>query len=92
MASFLIVGSSTGIGSALSRQLIVEGHKVYGTFNKTNVNKEGFEEFQQLNVLDDALDLSFIPDILDGLVYCPGAVNLKPFARIKPEDFISKIL
>jgi NAD(P)-dependent dehydrogenase (short-subunit alcohol dehydrogenase family) len=35
------------------------------------------------------LDLSFTPDILDGLVYCPGAVNLKPFARIKPEDFIS---
>lgn len=89
MANILIIGSSTGIGSSLSKQLIAEGHEVYGTFNKTSANKEGFVKLQQLNVLDDSLDLSFAPDILDGLVYCPGAVNLKPFARIKPEDFIS---
>ena len=28
-----------------------------------------------------------MPDDLDGLVYCPGSINLKPFDRIKPEDF-----
>jgi NAD(P)-dependent dehydrogenase (short-subunit alcohol dehydrogenase family) len=40
-------------------------------------------------VLDENPDFSFLPENIDGLVYCPGAVNLKPFARIKPEDFIS---
>lgn len=62
---------------------------MYGTYNKTSSSIDGFVKFPPLNVLDESLDLSFVPDILDGLVYCPGAVNLKPFARIKPEDFIT---
>ena len=37
--------------------------------------------------MDEVLDLSFLPDQLDGIAYCPGSINLKPFARIKPEDF-----
>jgi NAD(P)-dependent dehydrogenase (short-subunit alcohol dehydrogenase family) len=30
----------------------------------------------------------FIDENLDGIVYCPGAINLKPFRTIKPEKFI----
>lgn len=89
MANILIVGASSGIGSALAKQLIASGHQVVGTFNKTTQPASGFAAYQSLNVLDESLDLSFLPDTLDGLVYCPGAVNLKPFARFKPEDFIS---
>ncbi len=29
-----------------------------------------------------------MPEIIDGLVYCPGSITLKPFHRIKAEDFI----
>jgi NAD(P)-dependent dehydrogenase (short-subunit alcohol dehydrogenase family) len=42
-----------------------------------------------LDVLSNSYDLSFLPEQIDGLVYCPGAINLKPFARIKPEDFVA---
>jgi NAD(P)-dependent dehydrogenase (short-subunit alcohol dehydrogenase family) len=87
--NILIIGASSGIGSSLAKQLIAEGHQVYGTFNKTTASADGFVKLQSLNVLDENPDFSFLPDTLDGLVYCPGAVNLKPFARIKPEDFIS---
>ncbi|MFM9840393.1 MAG: SDR family NAD(P)-dependent oxidoreductase [Cyclobacteriaceae bacterium] len=87
--NILIIGASSGIGSSLAKQLIAEGHQVYGTFNKTTASADGFVKLQSLNVLDDNPDFSFLPDTLDGLVYCPGAVNLKPFARIKPEDFVS---
>ena len=45
-------------------------------------------EYYQLNVLDDTLDFSFLPEQLDGFAYCPGSINLKPFGRIKPEAFI----
>ena len=89
MANILIIGASSGIGSALATQLIAEGNQVYGTFNKTTKSSDGFTKFQPLNVLDENLDFSFLPDVLDGLVYCPGSVNLKPFARIKPEDFVA---
>ena len=90
MANILIIGASSGIGSALATQLIAEGNQVYGTFNKTTSgSSDGFTKFHPLNVLDENLDFSFLPDVLDGLVYCPGSVNLKPFARIKPEDFVA---
>lgn len=87
MANILIIGASSGIGLALAKQLIAEGHQVYGTFNKTTTSADGFTKLQPVNVLDENSDFSFLPDVIDGLLYCPGAVNLKPFARIKPEDF-----
>lgn len=90
MASILIIGSSSGIGHALAKQLISEGHQVYGTYYKTSIaSADGFAYVQSLNVLDENPDFSFLPDTLDGVVYCPGSVVLKPFARIKPEDFVT---
>jgi NAD(P)-dependent dehydrogenase (short-subunit alcohol dehydrogenase family) len=86
--NILIIGASSGIGSSLAKQLIADGHQVYGTFNKTKTSADGFVKLQSVNVLDENPDFSFLPDTLDGLVYCPGAVNLKPFARVKPEDFV----
>lgn len=89
MENILIIGASSGIGLSLAKQLKAEGHQVYGTFNKTTtISREGFAKLQPLNVLDENPDFSFLPDVIDGLVYCPGALNLKPFARIKPEDFV----
>lgn len=90
MQNQVIIGASSGIGRALAQLLVNEGHRVYGTFNKTTENRrEGLTGYAHLNVLDESPDFSFLPENIDGLVYCPGAVNLKPFARIKPEDFIS---
>src|SRR4051812_39581837 len=89
MAKILIVGSSKGIGSALAQQLISESHEVYGTYSKEAPATHGFTSISQLNVLDEAPDFSFLPEVIDGVVYCPGAVVLKPFARIKPEDFVA---
>jgi NAD(P)-dependent dehydrogenase (short-subunit alcohol dehydrogenase family) len=89
MATMLIIGASSGIGSSLAKQLIAEGHQVYGTFKKTiTASPNGFAKLQPLKVLDENPDFNFLPDTLDGLVYCPGAVNLKPFARVKLEDFV----
>jgi NAD(P)-dependent dehydrogenase (short-subunit alcohol dehydrogenase family) len=42
-----------------------------------------------LNVLDETLDLSFLPEKLDGIAFCPGAIQLKPFARIQAADFVA---
>ena len=40
--------------------------------------------------LDVSLDFDVIPnlpEVIDGLVYCPGTINLKPFHRISISDF-----
>lgn len=88
MKNYLIIGHSTGIGAAISAKLS-SSHRVYGTYFKNPV--EGLTpnvSSHLLNVLDQNLDVSFLPDSLDGLVYCPGAIYLKPFARLKSDDFL----
>jgi NAD(P)-dependent dehydrogenase (short-subunit alcohol dehydrogenase family) len=87
MPNILIIGASSGIGLTLAQQLIAEKHQVYGTFRNTAAVAAGFAGVQHLDVLDETCDVSFLPETLDGLVYCPGSIILKPFARIKPEEF-----
>jgi NAD(P)-dependent dehydrogenase (short-subunit alcohol dehydrogenase family) len=33
------------------------------------------------------LDLNELPEVIDGFVYCPGSINLKPFKNLKMEQF-----
>jgi len=90
MANYLIIGGSSGIGSALVAQLVEEGHQVFATYN-THPVTSSFPNLSYfpLNVLDETLDLSFLPEKLDGIAFCPGAIALRPFARIQAADFIA---
>lgn len=92
MKNYLIVGGSSGIGKALTDKLSGNGHQVFATYNQhptqaTNSNVE----YHFLDVRVPELDLQFLPSSLDGFVYCPGSVNLLPFARIKPIDFLADL-
>ena len=90
MDSILVIGGSSGIGYELSNKLADQGYDVIATYNQNKVSSEKANlSYNHLNVLDKESDLSFLPRQLDGLVYCPGSVNLKPFHRIKPEEFVS---
>ena len=63
MANMLIIGASSGTGFSLAKQLMAEGHHVYGTFHKTtSAFTDGVIKMQPLNVLDENLDLSFVLD------------------------------
>jgi NAD(P)-dependent dehydrogenase (short-subunit alcohol dehydrogenase family) len=90
MANYLIIGGSSGIGLSLVNLLATEGHQVYATYNTHPVNAENnFVEYHLLNVLDENMAFDFLPEMLNGIVYCPGSINLRPFDRIKPVDFMN---
>jgi NAD(P)-dependent dehydrogenase (short-subunit alcohol dehydrogenase family) len=90
MSTYLIIGASSGIGKKLAEQLADSGHMVYATYFKNKlVTTSGLIDYYYLNVLDENISPDFLPESLDGLVYCPGSINLRSFERIKPSDFIA---
>jgi NAD(P)-dependent dehydrogenase (short-subunit alcohol dehydrogenase family) len=89
MKNYVIIGGSSGIGAQLVKQLLQGGHKVWATYNKNQPQESGEQvSYHHLDVLSETADFSFLPDTVDGVVYCPGSISLRPFARIKPEDFM----
>jgi NAD(P)-dependent dehydrogenase (short-subunit alcohol dehydrogenase family) len=90
MATYLIIGGSSGIGLSLANLLSAEGHQVYATYNTHPVQAaNNLISWHPLNVLDENIMLDFLPEMLNGIIYCPGSINLRPFDRIKAADFIS---
>jgi len=90
MSTYLIIGASSGIGKKLAEQLVESGHNILATYfrNKPEANAY-LQDYHYLNVFDETISPDFLPDVLDGLVYCPGSINLRPFERIKPADFVA---
>ncbi|MBK6354587.1 MAG: SDR family oxidoreductase [Saprospiraceae bacterium] len=87
MKNYFVLGASSGIGRAIALQLSGQGHTVYGTYHK-NGQVDGLNlKYHELNVLSDQSNFDFLPENLDGFVYCPGNIKLKPFERISPEEF-----
>ncbi len=91
MKNYLIVGASSGIGKALANRLST-ANKVIGTYNKTEpddaMSDVQFVHFDVLSQDVSDLDLS---ETLDGIVYCPGSINLKPFNRFSEQDILDDI-
>jgi NAD(P)-dependent dehydrogenase (short-subunit alcohol dehydrogenase family) len=87
MKNYLIIGGSAGIGLACAKLLSETGNAVFASKNTREASVSNVQFFD-LDVQSDTYSLDHLPDALDGLIYCPGRINLKPFARIKKEDFI----
>ena len=86
MKNILLIGGSYGIGLAIAKELQYE-NKVF-VASRTNAEiAEIHVTHIQFDATTDTLDTSKLPEIIDGLVYCPGSINLRPFRGLKPEAF-----
>lgn len=90
MKNIVVIGASSGIGLEVVQKLSEGESNIFGTYSSTKVeNDKKNVVYTYLNVTETNPDYSFLPDEVHGFVYCPGSIHLKPFRRIKPEEFLN---
>ena len=78
--NIVLVGGNSGIGKALATQLQESGATLF------MYSKSG-EGTTAVDFSEDFDTLPGLPEVIDGVVYCPGTINLKPFHRITIAEF-----
>ena len=84
MKTFLLVGANSAIAKACNAMLQASGAQTIGLSRGV---LDGFNKAHQL-VDYNKVHLPVIEEPIDGLVYFPGTINLKPFHRIGKEEFV----
>ena len=84
MKNILLIGGSHGIGLSIVKEL-QETHKIYvASRTDESLSHENIMHIE-FDATKDDLDVSQLPEKLDGFVYCPGTINLKPFKMMSLE-------
>jgi 3-oxoacyl-[acyl-carrier protein] reductase len=84
--TYLFAGASSAIAKEAASQLKQKGHRVIGISTKDT--NPLYDEFYQI----EKYDFTAFPEIedrIDGLVYFPGTINLKPFTRLTQAEFVT---
>ncbi|NIP94206.1 MAG: SDR family oxidoreductase, partial [Akkermansiaceae bacterium] len=87
--NILIAGGTSGIGRETVKQLVADGDRLTCACR----------DLEQLPALPGIEGIAFdatdpeaqpiLPDRLDGFVYFPGTIRLKPFHRLSDHDFLA---
>lgn len=82
--TYIFVGASSAMAVQSAKVLQGQGHKVIGISTKSD--NPGYDDFY---TVENYTFGSFpkIEGTVNGLVYFPGSINLKPFHRISESDF-----
>ncbi len=86
--NFVIIGGSKGIGHAIVQRLTQQNHRVI-VISRTldQLESNPLIEYIQKDIIKDELSPSELPDVIDGLIYCPGSIVLKPFKSLSEEQY-----
>jgi len=83
--NYVFAGASSAMAQKASKLLLAQGNTVIGISTKEKLL--GYSSFYQI----EKYETSCFPKIdsaIDGLVYFPGTINLKPFHRLAIADFM----
>jgi NAD(P)-dependent dehydrogenase (short-subunit alcohol dehydrogenase family) len=83
--NILIIGASSDIGLEICKLANADGHNIYAT-SRDDASANNFDNFIQLDPNKSLDVLDDLPEDIDGLVYCPGTINLRSLQRLTLED------
>ena len=85
---FVVIGGSTGIGLEITRRLVAMEQRVTVIARSVkNVRYPGDVVRLPIDITRDDIDPASVPERIQGMVYCPGSIRLRPFNRLTAEDF-----
>lgn len=89
MKNIVVVGAGRGIGLATVKAL--QSENLYTISRQLTNDLEALNtKFYSLDVAkDDVAVLTDLPEVIHGVVYCPGSINLRPFNRLTAQDFLN---
>jgi 3-oxoacyl-[acyl-carrier protein] reductase len=86
LKNIVIIGGNSGVGAAVAKKL--NEHQLF-LFNRKGTSDVS-AAVKTFDVTTDTLNESDLPAVIDGLVYCPGTINLRPFNRITEKDYLEE--
>jgi len=86
MKNIVLIGGSKGIGLEVAKML-QDDHQVY-VASRSEKNLADLKiKHLKFDATKDEVEALDLPETIDGLVFFPGSINLKPFKLLKPKDF-----
>ncbi len=84
--TYLLIGGSYGIGSQIIDELPTNSSIFIASRSNEGLAGKNVTHIP-FDVLKDDFPLDQLPSVIDGFVYCPGSINLRPFKGLKHEAF-----
>ncbi len=84
--TYVFAGAGSLIAQQAAAMLQAEGHRVIGI--STKEDSGNYDEYHQVTGYEHGAHPA-IEGGVDGLVYYPGTINLKPFGRLSAQDFMN---
>jgi NAD(P)-dependent dehydrogenase (short-subunit alcohol dehydrogenase family) len=90
--NYIVFGGSHGIGETLVAMLCAKNVRVSYSSREDGGQpvSQGAKRFA-FDAARGEVPREAIPAELDGLVYCPGTITLRPFQRLTRDDFLSEL-
>jgi 3-oxoacyl-[acyl-carrier protein] reductase len=90
MKHYVIVGASSGIGFELAKILSTSNNITALSRSEKDVNNLSNTTFYSLDISEENPNFPVLDKPIDGLIYCPGTINLKPFRSLRSEDYLNE--
>jgi 3-oxoacyl-[acyl-carrier protein] reductase len=87
MKTYIVAGGTSGIGLETTKVLSHNNRVVVISREKKNIDGLTNVDFYPANITKTIDELPNIEGKINGIVYCPGTINLKPMKSLRIEDF-----